>query len=726
MHTLLAKPCRNSKKALSLKANTLAEAKGQLRSLATRLGRSSNTELMSEQLQETQSLQSKIDTLLEFVKSMKNTRAPDLEQATKVAEEVQQWYVLSKPYQLKLFDMRIQYASLFGDVESACKMMTAGSKELEPLQQHCFREELVSVACTACEDMVMDILKAAKKNPQTGAMSVSPEHGAHLEKMLAYGHGPGDVPEFMAADFLPALEVATSIVLCRQVPVSRLSSAVHKLEESAEIQGDDASPSGCALFQFLLGKGKALYTPAASVLQERQQELLHEQMVNDLDVAGAEIASRAAQGAIVLWPARTCLEDAEQFLAKANASLKKKKGGVPLSSAHKTSVQQTVEKVAVAARRLVVQELKGSVVCAMQTCEEARNNGGYVASDATSEDGTPMRALVKLPELKARLDCDDLLDHTIWKTLSVPPTEAAQWQTHRKLSGFMYRVLAFTLVGMPAYANLKLELPSDGLWPDWERLQEWLLSQLPADLVAAWNAHWAGPVQEEQKKSVGNACGRIRALLTECTAGRPGSIDGKTVENILAPLPETDLVVRFLGMFFAAVIAYTGALAGGSLATAAQISNAKTKLGLVVEAWPEAAQSKLHELCGLADPALRKWTTDALSKMAQYHARTLAGGHKELDALVAKAGKLLERVPHGDECKFREKMRKDGTAIASTQNLIGDLLVRMKRADPALRKSTPQVWLRLMKAREQPCGRHSKQASAWTTSVTITRASTSP
>ena len=78
--------------------------------------------------------------------------------------------------------------------------------------------------------------------------------------MLEYGRGPGDVPEFMAAGFLPALEVVTSIVLCRQVLVSRLSAALAKLEESAEGQGDDASSSGCALFQFLLGKGKALYT----------------------------------------------------------------------------------------------------------------------------------------------------------------------------------------------------------------------------------------------------------------------------------------------------------------------------------------------------------------------------------------------------------------------------------------------------------------------------------
>ena len=135
-------------------------------------------------------------------------------------------------------------------------------------------------------------VKAAKKNQQTGALSVSVEHGAHLEKILEYGRGPGDVPEFMAADLLPALEVVTSIVLCRQVSVSRLSAAVAKLEESAERQGDDASSSGCALFHFLLGKGRALCTPAASILKERQLELLHVQLVNDLKL----LQRRSCQG----------------------------------------------------------------------------------------------------------------------------------------------------------------------------------------------------------------------------------------------------------------------------------------------------------------------------------------------------------------------------------------------------------------------------------------------
>ena len=104
-------------------------------------------------------------------------------------------------------------------------------------------------------------------------------------------------------------------------------------------------------------------------------------------------------------------------------------------------------------RKLVAQELTDSVVLAMHLCEEARNNGGYVASDATKEDGTPMRALVKLPELQTLLDCEHLLEHTIWKSISVPPAEWAQWRTHQTMYGFMYRVLASNLVNMTACSN---------------------------------------------------------------------------------------------------------------------------------------------------------------------------------------------------------------------------------------------------------------------------------
>ena len=54
-----------------------------------------------------------------------------------MAEDVQTWYELSKPYQLKIFDMRIRHAILFSEVEAACRMMAVGPKELAPVRQHC-------------------------------------------------------------------------------------------------------------------------------------------------------------------------------------------------------------------------------------------------------------------------------------------------------------------------------------------------------------------------------------------------------------------------------------------------------------------------------------------------------------------------------------------------------------------------------------------------------------
>ena len=211
----------------------------------------------------------------------------------------------------------------------------------------------------------------------------------------------------------------------------------------------------------------------------------------------------------------------------------------------------------------------------MQLCEEARNNDGYVNMAPDSLEGSPMLGLVKLPELQARLQGAYLTSDTIWTTIPVPPLEKAKWQTHQKMSALMYLVLASTLVSMPAYTNLGLVLPSDGILPDFDGLHEWLKLQLPAEMLALWGAHWATPVKEAMKKEVTAVCGRIKALLAECIAGRPASIDRVTVKNSLGQLPENDPVARFLDKFFDVVIAHTSALGSGSLASPAKIATAK-------------------------------------------------------------------------------------------------------------------------------------------------------
>ena len=121
---------------------------------------------------------------------------------------------------------------------------------------------------------------------------------------------------------------------------------------------------------------------------ERQQELLHEQLVNDLAVAGAEIVKQVKDG---IGQAEEILNDAEQFLAEASASLKKKKSGVPLGATHKEAVQVAADKVAAAVVSLVDTELNNNVLWATQMCEEARVNDGYVAM-GTDHEGTPIRA----------------------------------------------------------------------------------------------------------------------------------------------------------------------------------------------------------------------------------------------------------------------------------------------------------------------------------------------
>ena len=264
-------------------------------------------------------------------------------------------------------------------------------------------------------------------------------------------------------------------MLCRQVPVSKLGKAVTELEKSEESGGRTDSSSAGALFQYLLGKGRPFYTAATKVLEERQQEFLREKLVNDLSTTAAELKGRLANG---LGPALAHLSDAEKFLSEASGVVNKKKGqqnmqGIPsLTSTQKQLVQVEIDEVTAAVHKLIVMELNKNVIGAMQLCEEARNNDGYVNMAPDSQEGSPMLGLVKLPELQARLQGEYLTNHTIWTTIPVPPLEKAKWQTHQKMSDLMYRVLASTLVSMPAYTNIGLELPPDGLWPDWEGLHQ--------------------------------------------------------------------------------------------------------------------------------------------------------------------------------------------------------------------------------------------------------------
>ena len=59
-------------------------------------------------------------------------------------------------------------------------------------------------------------------------------------------------------------------------------------------------------------------------------------------------------------------------------------------------------------------------------CEKARTTGGYVAMAHDNQEESPMLSLVKLPELKADLNGEDLAKHIIWETISVPPNRDGQ------------------------------------------------------------------------------------------------------------------------------------------------------------------------------------------------------------------------------------------------------------------------------------------------------------
>ena len=172
------------------------------------------------------------------------------------------------------------------------------------------------------------------------------------------------------------------------------------------------------------------------------------------------------------------------------------------------------------------------------------------------------------------------------------------------------------------------------------------------------------PVKEAMHKEVTAVCGRVKALLAECIAGRPASIDRVTVKNSLAQLPEDDPVTRFLDKFFDVVIAHTSALGSGGLASAVQIATAKTSFTMSRRPGRKRPLAIGMSFVALQIPTCRSGPQMHWQRLHNIMLVPFSGGHKELDALVAKAVKLLELMPNkGDEGKFRCQMWKDGSAI---------------------------------------------------------------
>ena len=72
-------------------------------------------------------------------------------------------WTLSKPYALKVFDMRVQAKATFADYAGVLKMMTASGQAAKMLLTCCTTEEFEVVAKSKCEMVLLELLKSAVK-----------------------------------------------------------------------------------------------------------------------------------------------------------------------------------------------------------------------------------------------------------------------------------------------------------------------------------------------------------------------------------------------------------------------------------------------------------------------------------------------------------------------------------------------------------------------------------
>ena len=131
-----------------------------------------------------------------------------------------------------------------------------------------------------------------------------------------------------------------------------------------------------------------------------------------------------------------------------------------------------------------------------------------------------------------------------------------------------------------------------------------MTNHMSVEELVVWDDHWLTPFLKWAEEDVAAACGRIKALVDECVAGRFVGIDADTVATALAPLEAENATNKWLVQFFAAVGEHTRMVTQGTLAPGKLVAAAAEKANHVLQIWPESGDV-VHGPCGLDDPRVK-------------------------------------------------------------------------------------------------------------------------
>jgi hypothetical protein len=175
---------------------------------------------------------------------------------------------LSKPYTLAIFDAKVQMKVTFGDLQGLCRLMLRTSNDFQALQVACSASDAVSIAKATCENVLINLLRAAMKNKKANkALTASGQ--SIVEDVGAFGKVCLHDEEFAVQSLRPTVQLLQDVVSCRSVDVKQLGKTLEFLDnrmvEGFKKGGGDSEDGlvpGGVVVEFLGGAGKAFYEEA--------------------------------------------------------------------------------------------------------------------------------------------------------------------------------------------------------------------------------------------------------------------------------------------------------------------------------------------------------------------------------------------------------------------------------------------------------------------------------
>ena len=185
-------------------------------------------------------------------------------------------YTLSKPYLLKIFDIKVQDKLTFADDQGLYRLMLKPSSEVHELLVNLTSVEVSGLIKAKVEAIVVGLLQAQVKAKKLWGSAKGLCQPILAERIAKYAIAVNEDGRDYFESLQFALEKTVAVVGCRTHDVVHLQKTIGYLDELSE-NADRCGGAGVIL-EFLVGAASQFYAEAASVLAERKGEIVNAEL----------------------------------------------------------------------------------------------------------------------------------------------------------------------------------------------------------------------------------------------------------------------------------------------------------------------------------------------------------------------------------------------------------------------------------------------------------------